>query len=155
MKAKEIMTSPVVTVTEDTPVPEVAALLRGRRISAVPVLDAAGAVVGLVSEYDLLARAGETAAEVMTRAVISVTEDTDVEEVRHLLIERRIRRVPVLAAGALVGIVSRSDVVALLTSEWVCGVCGQSARGEHPPARCPTCHADADRFTAQEAPPGS
>jgi CBS domain-containing protein len=70
------MTSPVVTVTEDTPVPQVAAMLRARRISAVPVLDAAGAVVGLVSEYDLLARPGDTAAEVMTRAVVSVTEDT-------------------------------------------------------------------------------
>jgi rubrerythrin len=77
------------------------------------------------------------------------------EEVRHLLVERRIRRVPVLAAGALVGIVSRSDVVALLTSEWVCEVCGESVRGERPPAQCPKCHAAADRFTAQEAPPGS
>jgi CBS-domain-containing membrane protein len=118
------------------------------------VLDAAGAVVGLVSEYDLLARTGGTAGQVMTQAVISVTEDTDVDDVRHLLVERRIRRVPVLAGGRLVGIVSRSDVVALLTTEWACQVCGESVRGESPPTRCPKCHA-ADRFTAQEAPPGS
>ncbi|GAA2886053.1 CBS domain-containing protein [Streptomyces mexicanus] len=154
MKVKEIMTAPVVTVTEDTAVSAVAAVLHGRRISAVPVLDAAGAVVGLVSEYDLLARTGGTAGQVMTQAVISVTEDTDVDDVRHLLVERRIRRVPVLAGGRLVGIVSRSDVVALLTTEWACQVCGETVRGENPPARCPKCHA-ADRFTAQEAPPGS
>lgn len=60
MKAKEIMTAPVVTVTEGTPVSEVAAVLHGGRISAVPVLDAAGAVMGLVSEDDLLARPGAT-----------------------------------------------------------------------------------------------
>ncbi|MEH0421191.1 CBS domain-containing protein [Streptomyces sp. B21-083] len=155
MNVKEIMTAPVVTVTEDTPVPEIAAVLHGRRISAVPVLDAGGAVVGLVSEYDLLARSGGTAAQVMTRTVISVTEDTDVDDVRHLLVERRIRRVPVLAAGRLVGIISRSDVVALLTTEWACTVCGETAHGDRPPERCPKCHAAADRFAVQEAPPGS
>ncbi len=58
MKVKEIMTSPVITVDRDAPVPDVAALLRARRISAVPVVDDDGAVVGLVSEYDLLAREG-------------------------------------------------------------------------------------------------
>jgi CBS-domain-containing membrane protein len=154
MKVKEIMTAPVVTVTVDTAVSAVAAVLHGRRISAVPVLDAAGAVVGLVSQYDLLARSGGTAGQVMTQAVVSVSEDTDVDDVRHLLVERRIRRVPVLAGGRLVGVVSRSDVVALLTTEWACRVCGETVRGEHPPAHCPKCHA-ADRFTTQEAPPGS
>jgi predicted transcriptional regulator len=74
MNVKEIMTAPVVTVTEDTPVPEIATVLQGRRISAVPVLDAGDAVVGAVSEYDLPARPGGTAAQVMTRTVISVTE---------------------------------------------------------------------------------
>ena len=86
-------------------------------------------MIGLVSEFDLLAKPGGTAADVMTTAVISVSEDTDVEDVRHLLIDRRIRRVPVLRGGRLVGIVSRGDVVALLATEWVCQVCGESVRG--------------------------
>ena len=60
------MTTRVVTVAPDTPVPVIASLLRDNRISGVPVTDADGAVVGLVSEYDLLAREGETAGEVMT-----------------------------------------------------------------------------------------
>lgn len=155
MYVKEIMTAPVITVPADLPVPAIASVLHRHRISAVPVLDAAAGVVGLVSEYDLLARAGATASDVMTTAVISVTEDTDVDEVRHLLVERRIRRVPVLAGGQLVGIVSRSDVVALLTTEWACGVCGEVTRGDQPPPRCPKCQAGVDRFTAQEPYPGS
>lgn len=155
MKVKEIMTAPVVTVPEDTPVADVAAKLRGHRISAVPVVDAAGAVVGLVSEYDLLARQGATARAVMTTEVITASEDTDVEQVRHLLVECRIRRIPVLAGRRLVGIVSRSDVIALLTIEWACQACGQPERGPQPPPRCPTCHAGQEQFVLQEPPPGS
>lgn len=155
MKVKEIMTTRVVTVAEDTMVADIAAVLRGHRISAVPVLDSAGGVVGLVSDYDLLAREGATAREVMTREVITATEDTDIEQVRHLLVERRIRRLPVLAGQRLAGIVSRSDVIALLTTEWACQVCGQTERGPNPPPRCPICDADKDRFTQQSPPPGS
>jgi len=128
VKVKEIMTARVVTVTPDTPVPVIAGLLRDNRISGVPVTDAGGAVVGLVSENNLPARGGETAGEVMTGSVITVSEDTDVEDVRHLLVEWRIRRVPVMSGQRLAGIVSRGDVVALFTTEWVCQVCGEAAR---------------------------
>jgi CBS domain-containing protein len=154
VKVKEIMTTRVVTVTGDTPVPVIAGLLRDNRISGVPVVDADGAVVGLVSEYDLLARSGETAGEVMTSSVITVSEDTDVDDVRHLLIERRIRRVPVTSGQRLAGIVSRGDVVALLTTERVCQVCGEAVRGQHPPLQCPRCHAAPDRFVMQDPSPG-
>ena len=154
MKVGEIMTTRVITVGEDTPVPQIATVLRENRISAVPVLGASGGVVGLVSEHDLLARTGKVARDVMTSSVISVTEDTNVDDVRHLLVERRIRRVPVLSAGRLAGIVSRGDVVALLTTECVCEVCGEAARGQHPPARCPKCHAGPDRFAMQDPSPG-
>jgi predicted transcriptional regulator len=155
VKVRDIMTARVVTAHTDTPVPVVAALLRDHRISAVPVVDDSGAVVGLVSEFDLLAREGEVAGDVMTTSVISVSEDTEVDDVRHLLVERRIRRVPVLAGRELVGIVSRSDVVAVMATEWVCQVCGATARGPHPPARCPACHAGQERFVMQDPYPGS
>lgn len=155
VKVREIMTAPVITTPEDAPLPVVAALLREHRISAVPVVDDHGAVVGLVSEYDLLAREGEVAGDVMTTSVITVSQDTEVDDVRHLLVERRIRRVPVLAGRELVGIVSRSDVVALYTLEWVCQTCGATARGPHPPARCPACYAGQERFAMQDPYPGS
>jgi CBS domain-containing protein len=148
------MTTRVVTVTADTPVPVIASLLRENRISGVPVVGTDDAIVGLVSEYDLLARSGETAGEVMTTSVITVSEDTDVENVRHLLVDRRIRRVPVTSGQRLAGIVSRGDVVELLTTEWVCQVCGEAARGQHPPSRCPRCHAGSDRFVMQDPSPG-
>ena len=155
MKVKEIMTTPVVSVPADASLSTVAALLREHRISGVPVLDAAGAVIGLVSEYDLLARTGATVGQVMSTAVISVTEDTDVDEVRHLLVDRRIHRVPVLAGARLVGIVGRGDVVALLATEWVCQVCGEAVRGRQAPGACPKCHAAHDRFVLQDPDPGS
>lgn len=154
-RVSEIMTTPVITVHADDTAARIAATLSEHRISAVPVVDEEGAVIGLVSEYDLLVRpAGSTAREVMTKAVLSVTEDTDVDHVRHLLVDRRIHRVPVVSAGKLVGIVSRADIVALLITEWVCPVCGQPFRGEDPPQTCRKCHGTGP-FVSQEQLPGS
>ncbi|MFW6204751.1 MAG: CBS domain-containing protein [Actinomycetota bacterium] len=155
VQAGEIMTAPVVTVRPDTSVREIAQTLGRHRISAVPVVDDGGAVVGLVSEYDLIARQGATARDVMTTAVVSVTETTSVDDVRHLLVERRIRRVPVISGGSLVGIISRADVVAFLATEWVCEVCGESIRTETAPEICPKCLSGSGRFALQEQPPGA
>jgi CBS domain-containing protein len=152
--AGEIMTTVVVSVSPDTPIAEIAHRLGVNHISAVPVVDASEHVVGLVSEYDLLAKTGLTAADVMTTAVITVSADTEISDIRDLLVSQRIRRVPVLENGRMVGIVSRGDVVALLTTEWVCGICGESVRGQRPPQRCPKCRAEAGRFALQEQPPG-
>lgn len=152
--AADIMTAPVITVAPDTSLGQVAETLRRHRISAVPVVDAAGTVLGLVSEYDLLAKTGDRAADVMVTALITVSSATAVADVRHLLVERGIRRVPVLEAGRLVGIVSRGDVIALMATEWVCEVCGEPVRGEQRPEMCPKCHADGERFRLQEQLPG-
>ena len=109
MKIRDIMTQPVIHARADMPIADVAELLSRHRISAVPITEDNGAVVGLVSEFDLLAKSGKTARDIMSPGVISVTEDTDVEDVRFLLIDRRIKRVPVLAGQELVGIVSRGE----------------------------------------------
>ena len=140
MKARDVMTAPAITVTPDTPVSEVANLLIERRISAVPVVDRSGSVVGLLSEGDLLRRAetkterqrprwlellldnsiqaaefakthGTLAGDVMTRDVISVAPETDLAEIATLLERRRIKRVPVMDNGKLVGIVSRANLL--------------------------------------------
>lgn len=112
MSVKEIMTKDVVTVQSATPVREVADLLSERNVSGVPVVDDEGRVLGVVSELDVVSRRGATAADIMSKQVISVTEDTDVDEVLHLFLNQRIRRVPVLSDGQhLAGIVSRSDLV--------------------------------------------
>lgn len=151
---RNIMTTPVIVVHPEDSLSRIAAALKRHRISAVPVVDVDGAVVGLVSEYDVLANpAGPTAQEVMTTAVLSVTEDTNVDDVRHLLVDRRIHRVPVVSGGKLVGIVSRADIVALVITEWVCPVCGESVRDEPPPTVCPKCQGT-DAFVSQVQPPG-
>ena len=112
MPVKEIMTKDVITATSTMSVREVANLLSERSVSGVPVVDDEGRVLGVVSELDVVGRKGATAADIMSKQVISVTEETDVDEVLHLFLNQRIRRVPVLSDGQhLIGIVSRSDLV--------------------------------------------
>jgi CBS domain-containing protein len=108
---REFMTREVTTVPPTMPVREFAALLHRRRISGAPVVDEAGHVLGVASEFDVIGRQGATVGDIMSRQVISVTEETGAEELAHLFVNERIRRVPVLAEGRLVGIVSRSDLV--------------------------------------------
>ena len=143
MNAIDIMTSEVISVDENATVPAVARLLAERGISAVPVVDKDNRVIGMVSEGDLLHRA-ETGTErrrswwldmvastnrlagdyikshsvqvkdVMTRNVLSVTETTPVADIALLLEANRIKRVPVVRDGKLVGIVSRANLVQVL-----------------------------------------
>lgn len=148
------MTSPAITVPVEASAARIADTLMRYRISAVPVIDDAGTVLGLVSEYDLLARTGAVARELMSTVVISVSTDCAIDDVRHLLIDRHIGRVVVVDQGQLAGIVSRADVVAMMATEWVCPVCGEPARGDRAPAVCPKCHTSGERFALQEQPPG-
>ena len=143
MRAMDVMTSKVITVDENASVTTVAKLLAERGISAVPVVDSENRVISMVSEGDLLHRA-ETGTErrqswwlemmastnqltgdyikshsgnvkdVMTRDVLSVTETTSVADIAILLETNRIKRVPVLRDGKLVGIVSRANLVRAL-----------------------------------------
>jgi CBS-domain-containing membrane protein len=140
MKVGEIMTPNVISVLEGAPLRDVARLLDRHRISGVPVCDGDGHMVGLISEYDLIAKEeAHTVGDAMTRDVISVMEDTSVDEVRFLLVNRRIKRVPVLRGLKLVGIVSRADLVREIALTWVCQVCGDHERGRNPPDQCPKC----------------
>jgi CBS domain-containing protein/rubredoxin len=154
MKARDIMTAGVISVPEDSTVEDAARLLARHRISGLPVVNGAGALVGLVTEYDLIAKEGHLVADIMSRSVISVSPDTDVEEVMHLLANRRIRRVPVIQSDRMVGIVSRSDLVRQIAMRWVCPVCGEVVRGPDAPEQCPSCHAPKSAFTEQAMLPG-
>src|SRR5215216_6980832 len=92
MRVKDVMTTPVICTPAEATTAEVAALLATKKISAVPVLDGDGSVIGLVSEYDLLARKGKTARDVMSPGIISVNEEADIEDVRFLIVERKVKR---------------------------------------------------------------
>lgn len=109
--ARELMTPDPVTTRPEATVREVAELLSFHRISGLPVLDAEGNLVGVVSEADIIGKRGETVADIMTRSVIAASGDTRVGEVASTMARERIKRVPVLEGGRLVGIVSRADIM--------------------------------------------
>ena len=149
----EIMTRDVLTVGVDTPVDEVAATLYRNRISGVPVVDAGGQVVGLVSEFDVIGRRGKVARDIMTADVISVGPGTPAEDVAAILTNQRVRRVPVVDGGQAVGIVSRSDLVRLFSmTRWSCEMCGYFERGFHRPDRCAAC--GSTQISLDREPPG-
>jgi CBS domain-containing protein len=114
MVASDIMTRKVYTTCPTTSVQEVAQLLSQQRISGAPVLDGNGRIVGMITEADILSalnREGLRVADIMSRELIVVEEKTPVGDIAKLLAERKIKRVPVVRHGKLVGIVSRADIV--------------------------------------------
>ncbi|MCU0495482.1 MAG: CBS domain-containing protein [Chloroflexaceae bacterium] len=154
MKASEIMTRDVMTVWEGSTVEDAARLMARHRISGLPVVNQQSMLVGLISEHDLISKTGHLVSEIMTRGVISVAPDTEVEQISHLLTNQRIRRVPVVDHGKVVGVVSRSDLVRQIAMRWVCDVCGEIVRGQDAPDHCPRCGAPANAFTHSVVPPG-
>ena len=143
MRARDLMTTNLVTIPPETPLASVARLFAERGFSGAPVVDADGKLLGMVTEADLMRRLaaaedaprswiaglfspagsqaerfsrihGRTAADVMTRNLLTAEEDTPVEKIAKALEDRRIRRVPVVRDGKLVGIVSRADLIRAL-----------------------------------------
>src|SRR5438105_4641855 len=155
MKAKDVMTTRVITVTENQTKQQVARLLAQHRISGLPVVNDDHVVVGVVTEYDVISKEGQTVGEIMTRGVISIAPDTDLEEVSHILVNERIKRLPVLDQGKVIGIVSRADLVREVAQRWMCSVCGEVVHREEQPERCPRCEASELPASLESAPPGS
>lgn len=146
MDARNVMTSPVVTAGPDTTVLEIVQLMLDNKISAVPILDEAGMLIGLVSEGDLMRRSemgtarhppwwlsafrgtvsladgfikshGVLASEVMTRQLITADEDTPLWKIAETLEKKKIKRLPIVRAGRVVGIVSRSNLLQALAAQ--------------------------------------
>jgi predicted transcriptional regulator len=130
-------------------------VLSEQRISGLPVVNGENVVVGVVTEFDVISKEGRTVGDIMTRGVISITPDTDLEEVRHILVNERIKRLPVLDQGRLVGIVSRADLVREVARQWVCPVCGEVMRSDEQPERCPRCGASNMPLASEAMSPGS
>jgi CBS domain-containing protein len=140
--AKDVMTTHPITVQPTLSTHEVAQLLAERHISGMPVCNAEGELVGVVSEYDLIAHSGKTVGDVMTRDVVSVREDMTVEAVRALFVTRRVKRVPVVnSKGHLTGLISRADLVRELAYRWTCSRCSHLVRARHAPQGCSSCGA--------------
>lgn len=155
MKAEDVMTTKVISVTANQTKKQAALLLAQHRISGLPVVNDDNVVVGVVTEYDVISKEGQTVGDIMSHDVISVTPDTDLEEVRHILVHERIKRLPVLDQGRLFGIVSRADLVREVALRWICPVCGEVIYSEEKPESCPRCGARKVLASSELAPPGS
>ena len=143
MLARDVMTAPVISVGPSASLRSAVGTMIGKRLSGLPVVDDAGRLVGIVSEGDLLRRAelgterkvsgwlaflrgpGPAAADyvrshsrlvgdIMTPDPIAIDEETTLDEIVELMEKRRVKRLPVLRAGELVGIVSRADLLRAL-----------------------------------------
>jgi CBS domain-containing protein len=114
MIASDIMTRKVATIRPEASAQEAAQLLDEKRISGAPVVDADSKIIGIITEADIISkvnRDGLRVADIMSHNVIAIGEETPVSEIAALLTERKIKRVPVVCEGKLVGIVSRADIV--------------------------------------------
>jgi CBS-domain-containing membrane protein len=145
LTAADVMTREVVTVAPETSVQQIAQILHARRISGVPVVGADASVVGIVSEGDLIGHAwaigeqrgswwltffsnasalageyskthGRTARDVMTREVISIAPTASLADIAKTMERSRIKRVPVIDNGKLVGIVTRANLLQALAA---------------------------------------
>lgn len=163
MYAYQIMTPRVTTVLAETPVAEAAELMLSKRISGLPVVDATGKLVGIISEGDFMRRSeigtrhrrsgwlefllgpgklasefvreeGRTVKDVMTPDPATIPEDATLDEIVELMEKKGIKRLPVLRGEALVGIVTRANLLQAVAS---------LARGSTPPT------ADDDEFRKQ------
>ncbi len=151
MLANDIMTRDVITILEDASVDDAIRRLAEYQISGLPVVNRRGMLCGIVTEADVLARSGDLVGEIMTRHVITVSQETEVNLIAQLLTGNRIKRVPVVANGLVIGVVSRADIVRAMASRWVCGTCGAIHLGMMPSA-CEVCGVPGQRFS-REFPP--
>jgi CBS domain-containing protein len=145
MRAHQIMTRPVITVTPETTIVEAANIMLQRHVSGLPVVDTAGKLVGIISEGDFIRRSeigtqrkrgrwlklilgpgkaatdfvhehGFKVAEIMTPEPLTITEDTALEEIVQLMEKNNVKRLPVIRGDKIVGIVSRANLLQAVAS---------------------------------------
>jgi CBS domain-containing protein len=145
MRAHQIMTRSVITVTPETTIVEAANTMLQRHVSGLPVVDTAGKLVGIVSEGDFIHRGeigtkrkhsrfltfilgagraandyvhehGRRVAEIMTTEPLTINEDTDLEEIVRLMETKHVKRLPVTRGDKVVGIVSRANLLQAVAS---------------------------------------
>jgi CBS domain-containing protein len=148
LKAKDIMTKDVITISPEATVEALARMLMENKISGVPVVSAGGRMEGIVTENDLIRKnkrlhiptvirlfdafillgsakaedeikkmAATTVGEIATYKVVSITEDTSLDEIATIMAEQHIHLLPVLREEAVVGIIGKADMVRAMTDE--------------------------------------
>ncbi len=128
IKARDIMTKKVITISRNTSIREADEILKKNKITGLPVIDKKGEMVGIISEkhllsiYDIRGEEVEHYAfrlpyeyrvwveEIMTKEVLSVNEETSLKEICEIMVKNHIHRVPVLREKKVVGIISTMDI---------------------------------------------
>lgn len=145
MRAHQIMTRTVITITPETTIAEAANTMLQKHVSGLPVVDASGKLVGIVSEGDFIRRSeigtqrkrgrflkfilgpgtaaadfvhehGSKVAEIMTTEPVTITEDIPLEEIVRLMENNNVKRLPVMRGDKIVGIVSRANLLQAVAS---------------------------------------
>lgn len=117
LKAKDVMTKEVITISSDATLADAIELLMAKEISGMPVINSEEKMIGIISEKDILNFAfsgnlhNTKVAEVMTKDVVSFASDTDVDTIALAIGHNKFRRVPIVDGDKLVGIVSRRDII--------------------------------------------
>ena len=127
MLVKERMSAPVITVDPELPIMEALNLMKTKRIRRTPVVNNKGKLVGIISDKDLLDASPSDAtslsvweinyllsqikvAEIMTRNVLTVTEDTPIEEVARIMADNKIGGIPIMSDDEVVGLITETDL---------------------------------------------
>jgi CBS domain-containing protein len=116
--AREIMTTPVITVAPDAPFREIVSVMLEHAVGGLPVVDDKRRLLGIVTKADVLLSAdrhgragGTTAGDLMTKNVVTAGEDTAIHQLGQLMLSHHINRLPIVKDGVLVGIVTRTDIL--------------------------------------------
>ena len=120
LTAADIMTEELVTIHPDAPIMEAIEMLIDQQISGLPVVDDGGQLVGVITEFAMLAMVydhdvqNQTVRQHMTREVITVDADDNIGRIADMCIVHRVRRLPVMKSGKLIGLIARRDVLQAL-----------------------------------------
>ena len=121
MLVKDVMSSSIISVTPDDTFEHISYIMRSEDIGAVPVCDNQNRLIGIITDRDLIVRylVGNTAQEFMTESPISIKADDDIHNAAIVFSKHRVRRLPVLDGGRLVGMLSLKDMAKkkVLTAE--------------------------------------
>jgi CBS domain-containing protein len=124
LKAKDIMRKDFETISENADVQKVCRVLIKNKVSGLPVVDSSKKLIGFISERDIIISINKhgsprkKAKDIMTKKVVSVREDALVEQVSKIFTERPFRYIPVVRKGAVVGVISRKQVINRLMGQY-------------------------------------